>query len=128
MRVLLAGLLMLGWIVAGNHCALGLMSASAEKKAETCPGCHTPSSPKLPASGGMQECCRALPSLPADLAKVQVAYDATLFAVLDFGLEEILAEVEAAAPRSVAEPPEVRTFSELVLQRSLRSHAPPVQV
>jgi hypothetical protein len=123
-RALLAGLLMLGWILAGNHCAFGLMTPTAEQKTEVCP-CQP--APTTPAPSELQECCHPVPSLPADMAKVQVSFDASVVAVLDFAVVEVLAETEAMAPRFEGGPPGAQSFSELVLQRSLRSLAPPTQ-
>ncbi len=75
----------------------------------------------------MQECCKVPRALPADTAKVAVHYDTALFTLLDFAVVEILGADDAARPGAAAGPAEVRSFSELVLQRSLRSHAPPTR-
>jgi hypothetical protein len=75
----------------------------------------------------MQECCQAIPGLPADMVKVHVGFETTLLAVLDFTVVEVLVETEATASSFDGGPPRAQSFSELVLQRSLRSHAPPMQ-
>jgi hypothetical protein len=76
----------------------------------------------------MQECCQAVPSLPADMAKVHVNFDASVVALLDFTGVEILAETASAeAPQLDGGPPQAQSFSELVLQRSLNSLAPPTR-
>lgn len=57
-----------------------------------------------------------------------VQYDNSLFTPLNFAVLEELAKGAAAKPGAEAGPPAVRSFSEFVLQRSLRLHAPPAQV
>lgn len=121
-----------GWLVLSNHCALGRMAPGAvamkEKKAHEC--CHNGASQpeKKPVDGseGM-ECCKSLHALmPAD-AKLPVA------SLLEIGVlpeewsvrEIVQPELCPAAP-ATGPPPDILGFAELVLNRSLLSHAPPL--
>ena len=130
-RALLIAVLMTAWLVASNHCAIGLMKP-APGTAAVHAGCHACQSEPMkpqPASGGDRECCKALQGMPADTAKVEVKYDAPLFTQLDFVVTVV---PSSAAPQTASAlatgPPRSISFAELILQRSLLSHAPPFAV
>ena len=67
--------------------------------------------------------------MPGDTAKVDVKYGAALFTLIDFVLTAV---PSAVAPQTASEldtgPPRSISFAELILQRSLLSHAPPFAV
>lgn len=95
----------------------------------SCHGCKSEPMKPQPASGGARECCKALRGMPADTAKVDVKPDAALFTLLEF----VLTAVPSAAALQTATaldtgPPRPISFAELILQRSLPSHAPPFAV
>ena len=125
LRALLAALLMVGWLLASNHCALGFMAA--EPQAAACPGCHANGAEKPAPAGGIKDCCHTLLGVPADTSKTTVHYDATLFTLIVFTVFDSEPTAEVATRVCATGPPEARSFSELVLQRSLHSHAPPVR-
>ena len=131
LRAFVVAVLMTAWLVASNHCAFGLMKPAA-RTAEAHAVCHNCQSLPIkqqPAPGGDRECCKALRGLPADSAKVDVKYDASLFALLDFA---VMSEPAAQAPQTTRAldtgPPHSLSFAELILQRSLLAHAPPFAV
>lgn len=117
------------WLVLSNHCALAALwtDSPAKQPAPTC-GCNpaperSPEQPK-PAA----ECCKTLQAKMPEAAKIT---GPPLQAVLLLVLEWMPAAKVTAAGQSTLErwtgpPPRTATFSELVLQRSLRSHAPPI--
>ena len=119
---------MTAWIVASNHCAFGLMKRTPQTAAThaVCHSCKSEPSKPQPAPGGERECCKALQSLPADTAKVEAKYDASLFALLDFATAAVPSSV-AAQPMVVRAtgPPRALSYAERILQRSVLSHAPP---
>ena len=118
----------IGWFVLSNHCALGRMAPRAEaQNAHGC--CHNGASQpvKEPADGGRgMECCKSLHALVPDGAKLPLAPLMEMLAppVWWTAFAIALPELRAAAP-ATGPPPDVPAFTELVLHRSLRSHAPP---
>ncbi len=125
LRALLAALLMVGWLLASNHCALGFMPA--EPQAAACPGCHADGADKPAPAGEIKDCCHALLGVPADAGKVSAKYDPTHFTLIVFAVLDFEPTAEVAGRVCAADPPGARSFSELVLHRSLHSHAPPVR-
>ena len=122
---------MAAWLVASNHCAIGLMKPVPGIAAAhaSCHNCQPEPMKRQPASGGDRECCKALQGMPADLAKVDVKYDASLFTLVDFVVTAVpLAVATQTALALDTGPPRSISFAELILQRSLLSHAPPFAV
>ena len=97
------------------------------QKAHAC--CHNSTSlpVKKPMDGqpGMQ-CCKSLNALvPAD-AKLPVASLLEILTLLpvEWSLRAVVPELSPATP-ATGPPPDFPAFAELVLHRSLHSHAPP---
>lgn len=125
-------LLLAAWFVASNHCALGLMQGAMVQEHQTCCS-HQTQQPTTPAGQApVKECCQALQGLlpatektvvvqpPLDLAPVWLALDA--------GWLSTPLEKDEHSGFETGPPGRVHSFAESVLQRSLRSHAPPVLV
>lgn len=115
---------MLAWVFASNHCAIASLAAAADQHA--C--CHQGGSAPQPET--VMECCQ---SLGAPLPAVAAAPVTHLFALLPAWTEpEGLAVPAREVPVPVEVlphgPPGVVPFAELVLNRSLLAHAPPVVV
>ena len=118
----------IGWFVLSNHCALGRMAPRAEAETHGC--CHNGMSQpaKAPADSGRSiECCKSLHAVVpdggglADLAPPLLAGASVVWMLIPaLELETALVPFGDTGP-----PPRVASFSELVLHRSLRSHAPP---
>ena len=124
-------MLMTAWLVASNHCAIGLMKPVPTTAAahSVCHSCKSEPMKPQPASGGDRECCKALQGVPADTAKADVKYEASLFTLLDFVVTEVLSRAASQTARTLDHaPPRSISFAELILQRSLLSHAPPFAV
>ena len=121
-RWLATMVLVVVWFAASNHCALGLMQGARVAKQHA--GCC---SQETPAKTPVQECCKAIHGLLPAVEK-SVAQRAPLdfvpawLALFDalFSAPEMSTELRNTGP-----PREARSFAELVLSRSLRSHAPP---
>lgn len=124
--------LLAAWFAVSNHCALLAMQAdgsaqhSGGAQHQCCPS-QTPGDHGQPASP-RGVCCKSLRTAPLEsVAKlVNVAKEHELFDLVWESLREMVrpngsetARVEATGP------PRAVSFAEAVLQRSLRSHAPP---
>ena len=115
------------WLVASDHCALaGVLMRSVSKPSmnEHCAG-H--SQPGKKQSSNDSPCCKTLVATTAT-AKISAGYDLSVFAFQPYAEAELSGLVRRIeAPRLALDtgPPELRTFAESVLQRSLLAHAPP---
>ena len=111
--------LLAAWLVATNHCALGLMRPSSQTH---CAGCQP-----VKETGKAMDGATGMHAPPAasmlTAAKPLFAAPVTL---LDFSraLEALAARAYPVAMIEEGSPPGV-SFAELVLQGSLLTHAPP---
>lgn len=131
LRIVVVMAAILGWIVLSNHCALGLMTGSrAAANEHQC--CHNgngaPEQPVPPDQSG-PACCKALSAVVP--GALQVGAQEPVLTHLAFEVAWV-ATMHAAEKTDVVScvgdigpPPRAASFSELVLHRSLRSHAPP---
>jgi hypothetical protein len=118
--------LLCSWLAISNHCAIAAVSAQTAATASECPFHSKPAKKETPAA--VQECCKTLRAIVAKAAKGWARDDAH-FAVVDssVSLPIILTDTHATAPLLLdTGPPGASTFAELVLQRSLLAHAPPL--
>ena len=127
-RVVIVLLMSISWFALVNHCELGAAVASQEQTHSCCQEeketDQTPAK-KVPQSGS--ECCKATNPAVTSVSKKPVSPELS-FAPHSFFVAAIHS---SGRPRltTIAEldtgPPFVRTFAEVVLQRSLLAHAPP---
>lgn len=131
-RVLAGTMAGLSWLLISNHCTIVSATEANEVKPSehVCPmHASAPIHRQAPAKQlGDQLCCKNLQATAAKLSLVRVLPVRTsLMAVLSdpFPFE---IRVEATTPSLCLDtgPPPSRSFSELVLQRSLLAHAPPI--
>jgi hypothetical protein len=120
------------WVVLSNHCALAALLAKLESPAAAAEPSCCKNQPK-PADGNgqcpqlPQGCCAKLKIAMPDAAKVPQAVVAAFVPIF----AEVLAviaythDAESTAAPATGPPPDVPAFAELVLNRSLLSHAPP---
>ena len=122
---------MFSWMVATNHCALGLMTPGVKAAGSSahCP-CEKSTPVKkdgIPSPG--HECCKTLNGVWLPTSKVQAKHIAPVVPFLNgFCLVlpvDYLGPVLSIAPSNNG-PPLSHSFAESVLQHSLFSHAPPV--
>ena len=115
------------WVLLSNHCALGVVARPVETGAEAS-GCPMHSAPakKMPAS--KTPCCKDVRAVVA-----KCLTKATPFALRFVGPCDYAAEIFGVLLRVAIEigsldtgPPGCLSFAELVLQESVRAHAPPV--
>ena len=113
------------WFALSNHCAF---AALATKTHSVQAGCPFHSKPKEKPSTGAQ-CCKILRAVAPVVTKSWVRDDAN-FSGVDFCAEERAGGAEhlrivLALSSHDTGPPGLRSFAELILQRSLLAHAPP---
>jgi hypothetical protein len=115
------------WMVLSNHCALGVVTPPVETgtEASECP-MHSAPAKKKPAAN--LPCCKDLRAIAVHALK-NIGARAGQFA----GVSDYASAIFLAPPRRIIEiegldtgPPGCFSFAELVLQKSLPSHAPPV--
>ena len=125
MRFAVVAIVICSWFAISNHCAF---AALATKTDLVQAGCPFHSRPKEKQSSGVQ-CCKILRAVAPVVTKSWVRDDAD-FPGVDFcpeqraGGAEHLRTVLALSSLDTG-PPGLRSFAELILQRSLLAHAPP---
>ncbi|MEO6787114.1 MAG: hypothetical protein ABI318_13365 [Chthoniobacteraceae bacterium] len=128
--ILVALITLLGWLALSNHCALGLMAKTAAAHEEhSC--CHNgkPESTNAPGHASPSpECCKSLHAVTPAEAKLPATFAPVLAMLPSAWIIALDAQVpaESASAADNGSPPDVPNFTELVLHRSLRSHAPPL--
>lgn len=120
---------LMGWLVMSNHCALGFMAQSLQGKKEHACCQSGDSKPAKGAMDGQQvmQCCKTLYTvLPDGVKSDTLTPTMSVVAVLATALQmEARSDEEDLSAHDTGPPPRAESFSELVLHRSLRSHAPP---
>jgi hypothetical protein len=124
-RIVIVAMTLLSWFVLSNHCALGRLVGSSRAKSEH--ACCLNGKSGVPPAGDKQgvACCKSVRAIVPDGAKLMqwVPVFATVLIVAASSFE-----AQTQSPPVLAGdtgPPRAKSFSELVLHRSLRSHAPP---
>ena len=118
--------MLIAWTAATNRCALTALFSAASAKHECCAEKIAREAKQQPAKRSC-ECCQELGALPvkSDTGLVKMPVSAVLFE-LAWALADVPKDAVMNAKIAPATgPPEARSFAELVLQRSLRSLAPP---
>jgi hypothetical protein len=122
--------MLFAWLAISNHCALGSLVKnvrSAQTHAHCCGSGAPQEGGKVPGSD-TRECCKTLHSLPAPTPdKLAKLAPEPLMASLVWDLVVEVWPAQAARDGELFDtgPPSAWSFAELVLHRSLRSHAPP---
>ena len=114
------------WIAVSNHCAFAAVAREIGKAQADCPFHSKPAKQKEQSS--QVQCCKILRAVVFAKTKDWTRDDAK-FCVENFPVQT--SAFVAFSPRVVAPllldtgPPGAFSFAELILQRSLRTHAPP---
>ena len=131
-RALGACVALFAWFAVSNHCGLAMIHAlhGMERTAHTCCPSHSGSVPTDSPDAPSKVCCKQLRLLPIEEgAKLINVHEETCCFEADWSLAfAVHAAEEARATSQVGTaggPPRARSFAEVVLQRSLLSHAPP---
>jgi hypothetical protein len=111
------------WFAISNHCAFTALATKTDSTE-----CPFHSKPKEKPSTGAQ-CCKVLRAVASAPAKSWARDDTKLSDAVGYcgdGVLTIAYSHTTFAPLSLdTGPPGVRSFAELILQRSLLAHAPP---
>ena len=123
-------LVALAWLAVSNHCALAAVDGStAMIAAPTCHGTQDGRAPTKQKKEGDVECCKVLRATLPSLAKNLAPQNASAFAIPAYFIT-LLSGSEQLPPLRPLEldtgPPASISFAEIVLQRSLLAHAPPL--
>ena len=128
-RSLFAVALLLGWVALSQRCALWQLSQAKQAAAVQLDCCHKeiPQPGKAPDNAPRPECCKALNVLVPDGVKLPAT---SLADYLPIPVEWVSAVIQSLSANDITAldtgpPPDVPAFTELVLNRSLHSHAPP---
>ncbi len=128
-RLVIVLLTVVAWFVASDHCALAAVllqpTATAPAAQESCPG-HSQSEKKQ--SSSELPCCKTLTATTAT-AKITTGYHASQFVLQPYfaaDFQPFVTHPEKPLLELDTGPPDLRTFAESVLQRSLLAHAPPL--
>jgi hypothetical protein len=115
------------WFLLSNHCALGVIAASSGPAPEA-GGCPMHSAPVKKKPVSETPCCKDLRAVVA-----KILNKAMPFASRSVGRCDYASDNFRIPPRVILEigsldtgPPGCFSFAELVLQESMRAHAPPV--
>ena len=115
------------WFAISNHCVFAAL-ATNDTASRQCPFHSKPTKQDKPSTGA--QCCKILRAVASVPVKGWARDDTNLSDSDGYGRERALAiaySQTALVPLPLdTGPPGVRSFAELILQRSLLAHAPPV--
>ena len=120
------------WFVLSNHCALAMVIAEKAVASHAAQHSCCPAEPASDHGSLPQErsdvCCKVLRVILPDAENARVAVpaaEAVLFELLWSSDESVRLNLKPLVEMGVAPPEDVRSFAEVVLHRSVLSHAPP---
>jgi hypothetical protein len=115
------------WVAISNHCAFSALVAQTHATQSACPF-HSQPAKTPPQPAGIQ-CCKILRAVVPTMTKGWARNDAGVSdADLYFEKLAFIANSQSATSPLLLDtgPPGSRSFAELILQRSVLAHAPPV--
>lgn len=119
------------WLTISNHCALAAFESAAKRPVSSChAGMPSNHSPKQSPEGDVQ-CCKVLRATLLSPASNAVASDDLSLGTSDYFVLLPSLPDESRLTRifgSDTGPPGANSFAEMVLQRSILAHAPPVSL
>ncbi len=126
-RYMVVAIAICSWFAISNHCAFAAVAAKTDSAQTACPF-HSKQAKQKQEPAQLQ-CCKILRAVVLAQTKSWARDDAK-FSDVDLRAEEFahLAlphNTQASLPLDTG-PPGTRSFAELILQRSLLAHAPPV--
>src|SRR5947199_10759156 len=127
-RAMTVATVICSWLVISNHCACGAMAAAVHETQSACPFHSKPAKQKEQPSH--VQCCKILRAVAPVITKSWARDDAK-FSNADLyrgeGALFIACSQTTLAPLFLdTGPPRSYSFAELILQRSLLTHAPPL--
>lgn len=130
-RILIVLLSGVAWFSISNHCALGALVTPKTHFATTLMHCHSSQQPAPSKKSGDEDmpCCKVLRATLTANVQTPVTQESGLAAAQRFVIAELLplndGQLQPLPEEVDTGPPFVSSFAELILQRSLLSHAPP---
>jgi hypothetical protein len=125
-RCVIVALTLCSWIAISNHCAVAAVATKSEPSQSECPFHSKPAKQKEQST--QVQCCKILRAVVSTAGKSWTR-DHTSFSDIDPYFEKlalIVTSRNALLPLLLdTGPPGVRSFAELILQRSILAHAPP---
>ena len=115
------------WLLISNHCALATIASSAESAPEM-DGCPMHSAPEKQQPVSKTPCCKDLRAVVAKSVTKATPFNLRFAARWKYATEifQFPPRVALVIGGLDTGPPGCFSFAELVLQESLRAHAPPV--
>jgi hypothetical protein len=114
------------WIAVSNHCAFAAVAAKSDKAQSECPFHSKPAKQKEQSS--QVQCCKILRAVVFTQLKAWER-DNAKFSDANFPVEtraSVVCSLRTVAPLLLdTGPPGALSFAELILQRSILTHAPP---
>jgi len=127
-RCLIIAITICSWIAISNHCAFATIATRTDSVQTDCPFHSKPAKHKEQSS--QVQCCKILRAVASVPAKSWARDDTKLSDADAYRAEHALAIVysqTALVPLFLdTGPPNAHSFAELILQRSLLAHAPPL--
>ena len=126
-RCLIVAITICSWIALSNHCAFAAVATNTHSAQNECPFHSKPAKQKEQSS--QVQCCKVLRAVAFAKANCWARDDAKFSdADLCCAARALIASPQATlAPRFLdTGPPGAHSFAELILQRSLFVHAPPI--
>jgi hypothetical protein len=115
------------WFAISNHCAFAALATKGDSVQARCPFHSKPAKQQKRSTGA--QCCKILRAIASTPAKSWARDDAKLSSAAGYRGEcalTITYSQTTLVPLCLdTGPPDLRSFAELILQRSLRAHAPP---
>ena len=115
------------WFAMSNHCAFAAVATKTDSPQTECPFHSKPAKQKQKPS--QLQCCKILRAVVFAQTKSWARDDAKFFdldlCVEEFPLVESFPNAQASLSLDTG-PPGAHSFAELILQRSLLAHAPPI--
>ena len=115
------------WVAISYHCAFSALVAQTHATQSACPFHFQPA--KTPPQPAGIQCCKILRAVVPTITKGWARNDAGV-SDADFYFEKLafIANSQSATSPLLLDtgPPGARSFAELILQRSVLAHAPPV--
>ncbi|PYL62282.1 MAG: hypothetical protein DMF31_00330 [Verrucomicrobia bacterium] len=128
MRCVGVAIAICSWIAISNHCAFAAVATKTDSAQAACPFHSKPANQKH--QSAQVQCCKTLRAIVHAQTKTWARDDAKFSDVLLCVQERAI--VGSLLPRTApllldTGPPSARSFAELILQRSILAHAPPVR-
>lgn len=127
LRIFTVFVTMSAWFAISNHCVLGTMATQEKPPDNPCPFHSKQSAPAKQQQSSDSPCCKILravaPVIPQSFTAKFFQFDR-----IDFAAARLVTPPKITIPTSTLDtgPPGANSFAELILQRSILAHAPPL--